>query len=282
MKFTFELAETWQFDPNTHRAGTISPEIIKQHADLLKQDHTDLIKAAKQHIANGGQIRLEVWYNRYTFTWKLDHYIHRDDDGPAMQEFIKGDPKATRDYWYKLGKQHRDTEPAVISSWQTSWYQNGLLHRDGGLPATVDADGKGVHWAVHGKSHREGDLPAIDGYYQQWFLDGQYYERPGDLPNFVNGKEQRWHNAKGQLHRLDGPAAIYTQGKREWFINGRRHREDGPAVILTDGRTKFFLHDRAYQEEDFWHKAAVFKHQQMVASLQTNISDEVRDVSFSL
>ena len=36
----------------------------------------------------------------------------------------------------------------------------------------------------------------------------------------------------GYLHREDGPAVIYTDGSKEWWIRGNLHREDGPAAIL--------------------------------------------------
>ena len=29
-----------------------------------------------------------------------------------------------------------------------------------------------------------------------------------------------WFNDEGQLHREDGPAAEYSDGKRFWFLNG--------------------------------------------------------------
>jgi hypothetical protein len=35
---------------------------------------------------------------------------------------------------------------------------------------------------------------------------------------------------KNKLHKEDGPAVIYKNGREEWYINGKRHREDGPAV----------------------------------------------------
>jgi len=33
-----------------------------------------------------------------------------------------------------------------------------------------------------------------------------------------------------KLHRLDGPAAEYSNGDKLWFLYGRYHREDGPAI----------------------------------------------------
>jgi hypothetical protein len=39
-----------------------------------------------------------------------------------------------------------------------------------------------------------------------------------------------WRNSKGKRHRLDGPAAEYSNGHKEWWVGGKRHRTDGPAV----------------------------------------------------
>ena len=61
-------------------------------------------------------------------------------------------------------------------------------------------------------------------------LDG-----PGGVlaPYFVwDDGVQEWHDADGQLHRVDGPAVIRADGKREWRRHGKLHREVHPAVIL--------------------------------------------------
>ena len=44
-----------------------------------------------------------------------------------------------------------------------------------------------------------------------------------------------------QLHRLDGPAVEYSDGRREWYQNGQRHRVDGPAIELSDGSRAWFI-----------------------------------------
>lgn len=46
---------------------------------------------------------------------------------------------------------------------------------------------------------------------------------------------QEWYE-NGLLHRLDGPASVYTDVDNNtvelWMVNGRRHRVGGPAVII--------------------------------------------------
>lgn len=49
----------------------------------------------------------------------------------------------------------------------------------------------------------------------------------------------------GDLHRDEGPAAIYPDGYRSWYQNGELHRLDGPAVESTDGEgDEWFIEDR--------------------------------------
>lgn len=70
---------------------------------------------------------------------------------------------------------------------------------------------------------------------------------------------KEWHNAEGQLHREDGPAAVYwnengTLTSREWRQNGQLHREGGPAQITTypDGAPKaeMWLNNGQLHRED--------------------------------
>lgn len=37
-------------------------------------------------------------------------------------------------------------------------------------------------------------------------------------------------NSNGDFHCEDGPAIVWSNGDKAWFINGVRHREDGPAI----------------------------------------------------
>jgi hypothetical protein len=40
------------------------------------------------------------------------------------------------------------------------------------------------------------------------------------------------------LHREDGPAVEWADGRREWWLHGERHREDGPALEWADGQAR--------------------------------------------
>ena len=60
-----------------------------------------------------------------------------------------------------------------------------------------------------------------------------------------------YRNAKGQLHREDGPAIDYPDGYKEWFLNGKLHREDGPACEYTDGQ-EYWLNGKSYSKKDYY------------------------------
>jgi len=77
--------------------------------------------------------------------------------------------------------------------------EEGLLHRDDGLPAVEGANGIRLWWS-NGDLHREGGLPAIEG---------------------VNGLKEWYEN--GQHHRDGGlPAVVRADGHKEWWVNGKR------------------------------------------------------------
>ena len=46
----------------------------------------------------------------------------------------------------------------------------------------------------------------------------------------VDDRGNRYHWAKGQLHREDGPAVVEADGTVRYLVGGILHREDGPAV----------------------------------------------------
>jgi hypothetical protein len=46
----------------------------------------------------------------------------------------------------------------------------------------------------------------------------------------VTGRGVTWRNARGELHRVGGPADEWKNGTKGWYVNGKLHREDGPAV----------------------------------------------------
>lgn len=49
-----------------------------------------------------------------------------------------------------------------------------------------------------------------------------------------------WHNSKGQLHRIKGPALEAINGDKAWYRYGELHRLDGPAIEYARGDVLWF------------------------------------------
>ena len=69
-----------------------------------------------------------------------------------------------------------------------------------------------------------------------------------------------YRNSSGQLHRVHGPAIVYSDGGRDWYQNGQLHRLDGPAVEYQAGYREWYINGKALTEAE-WH--------QQVASMET-------------
>ena len=50
----------------------------------------------------------------------------------------------------------------------------------------------------------------------------------------------RRHFVNYKLHRDDGPAIEYGNGRKEYYRGGLRHREDGPAIECADGHKQYY------------------------------------------
>jgi hypothetical protein len=119
-------------------------------------------------------------------------------------------------YWYKNGMLHRDGDmPAIVYSDGTLiWYNHGQKHRDNDKPAVIYANGD-VLWYRHGIIHRGDDKPAViySNYTMQWYLDG--------IGNRLNDK----------------PSSIYFDGGMLWTVDGKTGRKncDLPYSISPSG-----------------------------------------------
>lgn len=54
------------------------------------------------------------------------------------------------------------------------------------------------------------------------------------------------------LHRIDGPAKIYPDGRLEWWRYGLLHREDGPAIVDPLIRNVYSILGEVYTEQQFF------------------------------
>ena len=58
-------------------------------------------------------------------------------------------------------------------------------------------------------------------------------------------------DANGELHNPYGPAVIWSNGSKVYYIHGKLHRTDGPAVIDSNGYKAYYVNDKHLSEEEF-------------------------------
>jgi hypothetical protein len=76
---------------------------------------------------------------------------------------------------------------------------------------------------------------------------------------YINERGSKFYyktKAMAILHREDGAAIEWSDGRKTWYLNGKYHREDGPAVEWTDGTKSWYLNGVYYTEENFNKKTA--------------------------
>lgn len=59
----------------------------------------------------------------------------------------------------------------------------------------------------------------------------------------------------GDLHKLDGPARVYSNGNKEWWFNGKLHRIDGPAIENSDGLIEWCYKGKFFKSKEEWFDA---------------------------
>ncbi|GAA1753921.1 hypothetical protein [Nostocoides vanveenii] len=90
----------------------------------------------------------------------------------------------------------------------------------------------GTGWAEDGVTpHPAGGYVRVERRpHRTRYVDvaGRKHRLDGPAAEWADGSREWWFN--GQLHRLDGPAVELANGTRQWWVDGKRHRLDGPAV----------------------------------------------------
>lgn len=57
----------------------------------------------------------------------------------------------------------------------------------------------------------------------------------GDVEKYAfELRKTEYVNKNGLYHRTNGPAIIFWNGDKEWWVNGKLHRENGPAKEYAD------------------------------------------------
>ena len=63
---------------------------------------------------------------------------------------------------------------------------------------------------------------------------------------WADGTKEWWVN--GVKHRSDGPAVELANGDRHWICDGEVHRTDGPAAVYNNGTEKWYRNGKLHRE----------------------------------
>lgn len=89
------------------------------------------------------------------------------------------------------------------------------------------------------------------------FLDATGGPNWSKVLEFQNNEGTRYFMRNGKVHRdLDKPAVVHMNGHMEWLNDGKLHRENGPAVIFANGKQLYFTNGKE------WHAEGVRAHVQ--------------------
>ena len=134
---------------------------------------------------------------------------------------------------FKNGLAHRDGAPSLRKkNGDEYWFQNGIRHREDG-PADTEKTGSEI-WFQNGICRG-----SPDGLNAKKIVD------KGNGVEIMYG----YTNNKGQRHRDNAPASIFSTGEEIWYQNGKKHREDGPAMTDIDGTQHWFILDLKHRDD---------------------------------
>lgn len=176
----------------------------KQCAFLVLWNNGKRIKKYGFSLNVENEIKNKAVIENEKITWEnKDKRFHRTD-GPAVIEYycdLKGVFIKSETH-YINGKKHREDGPALINSdGYREWYKNGELHRDDG-PAIIHPNGFEEFW-INGKP-----IPKK--------------ECSDNKEKTINENGVIKHYYNNRLNKNDGPAVIYPNGCKEWWINGNK------------------------------------------------------------
>ena len=90
---------------------------------------------------------------------------------------------------------------------------------------------------------------AKDGTRRYYNNAGELHRDEGPAVEYANGRKEWYQN--DHIHRINGPAIEYPNGNKEWWQNGQRHRVDGPAITRADGSKAWCINGKRLTEDEF-------------------------------
>jgi hypothetical protein len=119
------------------------------------------------------------------------------------------------------------------------YYENGQLHRNGDLPASIETSCMRNVYYKHGRIHRDNDEPAVvSENLKIYYKDGLRHREYG--PAYISPLTEIWYYY-GKPHRYDQPA-VFNNGDEYYYENGILHRDnDLPAIELANGCKYWYI-----------------------------------------
>ena len=92
---------------------------------------------------------------------------------------------------------------------------------------------------------------------QRWYADAEHttLHRVNGPAEVYSDGTKAWYQ-DGLLHRIGGPAFEYANGTQLWMVNGNYHRTDGPAVVYANGMQSYWLNGVPVNEDEYPLRAA--------------------------
>ena len=121
--------------------------------------------------------------------------------------------------------------------------KNGILYKIGTIIRFQQYNGT-ERWYVCNSLH---DHLLVKSYGTRHMINGKLHRMDGPAVIYSNGEKNYYNN--GKLHRMDGPAVIYPWGGEEYYVNGQCHRTDGPAIWLSDGYREYHIRGKRHRSD---------------------------------
>ena len=79
----------------------------------------------------------------------------------------------------------------------------------------------------------------------EWRVDGKLHRLDGPAVEWSDGRKEWW--VEGERHCLDGPAVEWSDGSKAYWVEGKCHRLDGPAIERSNGNKEYYVEGKLHR-----------------------------------
>lgn len=166
-------------------------------------------------------------------TFDSQQQLHSFNDKPAVVAKVEASPRSYEEFlWYQHDKIYRENnQPPIVNARANvayeSYNENYELQSYDGMPSNIICFKKyeelqfQLSWQDDGRLHREGDLPAtIDIKHgeivRSCYLQNGLIHRDNGLPSIIEKTGSSWY-VNSALHNSKGPAVIFQEKESDDF-----------------------------------------------------------------